>query len=123
MPLFVKAGSIIPEGPELQFTAEKKADPITLRVYTGKDGFFALYEDENVNYGYEKGKFSRIPLRYNAASKTLTIGAREGTFDGMLEERSFNIIWVSSEKPSGFETSKNPDQVIRYNGKEIVVKE
>ena len=80
MPLFVKEGSIIPTGPALQYTSEKKADPVTLFVYTGKDGSFNLYEDGDTTYDYEKGAYTIIPFTYNEASKTLTIGKREGSF-------------------------------------------
>ncbi len=78
MPLFIRAGSIIPFGPELQYTGEKPADPITLYVYAGADGAFTLYEDDGLTYGYEKGAFARIPIGWDDAAKTLTLGKREG---------------------------------------------
>jgi alpha-D-xyloside xylohydrolase len=98
MPVFVKEGSIIPLGVDLQYTGEKPQDKITLYVYTGKDAQFDLYEDENTNYNYEQGKYSVIPINYNEASKTLTIGKREGSFNGMLAKRSFTVVWISREK-------------------------
>jgi alpha-D-xyloside xylohydrolase len=93
IPLFVRAGSILPCGPEIQYTAEKPADPIRLFVYTGADGSFDLYEDEEVNYNYEQGKYSIIPLYYSEKDQTFTIGQRKGEFSGMLKSRTFEIIW------------------------------
>jgi alpha-D-xyloside xylohydrolase len=84
MPVFVKAGSIVPTGPDVQYTDEKPADVITLFVYAGKDGSFNLYEDEGTNYNYEQGKYSIIPITYNDQTKTLAIGKRQGSFTGML---------------------------------------
>ena len=81
--------SIVPTGPELQYTGEKPADPIVLWVYAGADGDFTLYEDDGLTYGYEKGASARIPLHWNDATQTLTIGKREGTFPGMPKERTF----------------------------------
>jgi alpha-D-xyloside xylohydrolase len=92
IPVFIRERSIVPFGPELQYTNEKLADPITLRVYTGKDAFFSLYEDENINYNYAKGRFSNIPFTYNEAKKKLTIRKRKGSFSGMLTNRTFDIV-------------------------------
>lgn len=122
IPLFIKEGAIITTGPEIQFTAEKPADPVTLLVYTGKDGQFTLYEDEGTNYNYEKGAFANIPFSYEEAAKTLTIGERTGTFNGMLQQRTFRIIWISKEKPKPFDPDGKPDHVIKYSGKKITVK-
>src|SRR6202040_4116407 len=80
IPLFVRAGSIIPMGPDLQYSGEKPADPMELRVYQGADSSFTLYEDEGDSYRYEKGAYATIPIRWNNASKTLTIGDRAGEF-------------------------------------------
>lgn len=110
IPVFVKEGSIIPTGPELQYTEEKRADTITLHIYTGKDAAFTLYEDENTNYNYEKGAFSQIPMKYNEATKVLTIGERKGSFHGMLTDRVFKIVWISS---TGTATVDHP---LRYKG-------
>lgn len=86
LPLFVRAGTILPLGPVVQYVSEKPADPIELRVYRGADGAFTLYEDQSDNYNYEKGAFATIPLTWNESSGTLTIGARKGKFPGMLKE-------------------------------------
>ena len=122
MPVFVKAGSIIPFGPALQYTSEKPADTITLYVYTGINGSFNLYEDEGTNYNYEKGAFSNIPLVYNEATKTLTIGDRKGSFNGMLQQRIFNIVWITKERKNGIDTHPEADQTVNYKGRSIAVK-
>lgn len=121
MPLFVREGSIIPFGPALQYTAEKKADTITLYVYTGKDARFSLYEDEDINYNYEKGAFSTIPMQYNEATKQLTIGARSGSFPGMLLNRTFRIVWIRKDKPKKLDFLAAPDKTIIYTGKAVTI--
>lgn len=117
IPVHIRAGSIIPLGPELQYAAERPADPVTLYVYAGADGEFTLYEDDGVTYGYEQGQFSRIPLRWNDATRTLSIGQRIGTYPGMLAERSFQLVIVSQDHPAGFSFDPKPDQTVRYTGK------
>jgi alpha-D-xyloside xylohydrolase len=122
MPIHVKAGSIIPTGPEIMYTDEKPADPITLWVYAGADGEFTLYEDDGLTYGYEKGASTRIPLRWNDAAQTLTIGKREGAFAGMQKERTFEVVLVSKAKPVGFSFTPKADKTIRYDGALIEIK-
>jgi alpha-D-xyloside xylohydrolase len=121
LPLFVKPGSILPMGPFLQYSSEKPADPIELRVYRGANGKFTLYEDEHDSYNYEKGKFATIPLEWNEAKQTLTIGKRTGGFPGMLNERTFNIVWVSDNHGAGIPITEKPDEVVRYTGKAVTV--
>jgi len=121
IPLYVRAGSIIPFGPELQYTQEKPADPITLYVYTGADGAFTLYEDDGLSYGYEKGASARIPLKWDEASRTLTIGARSGSFPGMLKERTFQIVFVTKDRPAGYSLTPHIDETIHYKGETIAV--
>ncbi|MFO7622668.1 MAG: glycoside hydrolase family 31 protein [Bacteroidales bacterium] len=121
LPLFVKEGSIIPAGPEVQYTGEKTADPLTLWVYTGRNCAFTLYEDEGTNYGYEEGECSTIKFSFDNATGELTIGERNGTFEGMPADRTFNVVWVSKEKPVGFNPGSTPHQTIRYNGRKVVV--
>ncbi|MBN1144523.1 MAG: DUF5110 domain-containing protein [Bacteroidales bacterium] len=122
MPLYVKAGSIIPVGPEIEYTTQKPADPVTLYVYTGADGEFNLYEDEGTTYDYEKGKYSLIPIAYSESTGELTIGERQGGYEGMLEERTINVVWVSKEKPVGFAPDAKPALTIKYTGQKTVVK-
>jgi alpha-D-xyloside xylohydrolase len=116
MPVFVKEGSIVPFGPELQYTGEKPADTVTLFVYTGRDARFTLYEDEGTNYNYEKGAWSAIPFSYNEAAGTLTIGRREGTFPGMGEQRTFRVRWVKKDQASALAFDGPADNTIPYNG-------
>ena len=117
LPLHVKAGAIVPFGPELQYTDERPADPITLYVYAGADGELVLYEDQGSSYDYERGAFSRIPVRWNDATRTLSIGERQGRFPGMLTRRTFGVVIVSRAKPTGFSfTAPKLDRTIDYDG-------
>ncbi len=122
IPLFVKAGSILPIGPQVQYAGEKKWDQLEIRVYPGADGSFVLYEDENDTYNYEKGAYATITFQWNDKKKELTISDRQGAFPGMLEARKFNIVRVNATKGVGAETAGTPDQVITYSGKKLVVK-
>jgi alpha-D-xyloside xylohydrolase len=121
IPLLVKAGSIIPLGPFVQYATEKPADPLELRIYPGTDGSFTLYEDENDNYNYEKGSFATIIFYWNDAAKQFTISARQGSFSGMLENRTFHLIIVRKDTGTGIETTEKPDKIIFYNGNKQVV--
>jgi alpha-D-xyloside xylohydrolase len=116
MPVHVRAGSIVPFGPELMYTSEKAADPITLFVYAGADGAFTLYEDDGKTFGYEKGEFSKIPLTWTDATKTLSIGARTGSFTGMLQSRTFQVVLVSASKAVGFTFTPTADKTVTYDG-------
>jgi alpha-D-xyloside xylohydrolase len=122
MPLYVKAGSILPIGPNVQYAAEKKWDALEIRVYPGADGAFILYEDENDNYNYEKGVFSTIIFQWDDAKNELTIGKRNGSFPGMLTERQFRIIKVSADAGTGMGAVEKYDQVVTYKGKKVTVK-
>jgi alpha-D-xyloside xylohydrolase len=121
LPLYIRAGSIIPMGPFLQYATEKPADPIELRIYTGADGAFTLYEDENDNYNYEKGSYSTIPIQWNESAKTLTFGKRTGSFPGMLEKRTFRIVWVHDGHGTGLDPENNPDKIVLYDGSQMTV--
>lgn len=121
IPLYIKAGSIVPMGPYLQFATEKAADPIELRIYTGANAEFVLYEDENDNYNYVQGKFATIDIKWDETEKTLTIKDREGEFPGMLKDRTFRVVYVSPTNGTGIEPSAKALEV-RYSGKEIKIK-
>lgn len=115
IPLFVPEGAIIPFGPDMQYSDEKQAETITLYVYDGKDGAFTLYEDEGTNYNYEKGDYSTIDFVYDNKNKKLTIGNREGAYEGMLHNRIFNIVFVTADKAEVY----NPDTPgvrVKYSG-------
>ena len=122
IPIYVKSGSIIPVGPAIQYSDEKPADPIRLYVYAGQNGEFRLYEDEGVNYDYEKGQFAVIPFFYNDTAKALTIGERRGEYDGMLEKRTFEIIWMTRENQKGMDFQIIPDAVVEYAGDQVEVR-
>ena len=122
IPLFVREGSILPFGPEIQYADEKPADPLRLVLYTGRDCSFTLYEDENVNYNYEKGAFSRIPLSWDESKKSLTIGKRQGEFPGMLQKRAIEIVWVKKDGKRGLDLDAAPDESVVYDGSKKVVR-
>ena len=121
MPLFVKAGSIIPFGPAVQYAAEKAWDNLEVRVYPGADGEFILYEDEGDNYNYEKGAFTEIPFRWDNDHGTLIIGERKGKYKGILKKRKFRIHLVSKKSPAG-DTEAETFTTVEYTGKEVRVK-
>ena len=122
VPLYVKEGSIVPFGPELQYTSEKPADVINLYVYTGKDASFTLYEDAGTTYDYEKGQFLTIPFTYNEAGKTLTIGDRKGSYPGALSQRTFRITVVSPSGAKAYDPDAKGDREVTYTGKKLTVK-
>jgi alpha-D-xyloside xylohydrolase len=120
MPVFAKAGSIIPLGPKQEYTGQKPDAPITFYVYTGANGKFELYEDDGVTYGYERGRFSRIPLVYDDAAGTLSIGARSGEYPNMLAHRTFNVRWISGPTDATNFGAK-PDATVEYSGQPLKV--
>jgi alpha-D-xyloside xylohydrolase len=121
IPIYIKEGSIVPTGPDIQYSTEK-TDPITINVFTGTNGNYKLYEDENVNYNYEKGAFSEIEFSYNESEHSLTIGKRKGKFDGMLSERMFRVVWITKDKKCNLQFNNKPDAEVSYNGEEQKVK-
>ena len=122
IPLFIRAGSIVPMGPEQEWSTQKPPDPIELRVYRGANADFTLYEDENDNYNYENGVYATIPFHWDDTSQTLTIGNREGRFPGMIENRTFHVVFVRKNHGVGLDATGEPDKVVPYSGKEITVK-
>jgi alpha-D-xyloside xylohydrolase len=122
MPLLVRAGSVLPMGPEIEWVDQQAADPIELRVYAGADGDGELYEDAGDDYDYEQGKWSVIPWTWSEREQTLTIGARQGEFDGMLTFRRFRIVRVQPGKGVGIESVTDSCQEIAYDGQEVRVK-
>jgi alpha-D-xyloside xylohydrolase len=122
LPLYVKAGSIVPMGPYLEYATEKPADTIELRIYPGADGKFTLYEDENDNYDYEKEQFSTIGFTWIDHNHELTIDAIEGSFPGMLKSHIFNIVLVKENKATGVSPAARFDKSVVYEGKEMKIK-
>jgi alpha-D-xyloside xylohydrolase len=121
IPLYIRAGSIVPMGPDVEYAAEKPADPIELRVYPGANAAFTIYEDENDTYNYEKGVYATIPITWDDAAQTLSIGDRKGAFPGMLASREFRIVFVRDGHGAGIGPSAQPDSVVRYSGKTVTV--
>lgn len=121
MPLFVRGGSIVPAGGDIQYAAQKSDEPVTIVVYGGRDGDFTIYEDEGTNYNYEKGAFSKIRLEYNDKTNELTIADREGSFPGMLSDRKFNIVKVDAAHPVA-DAIKAKGKLVNYSGRKAVVK-
>ena len=120
MPLYVRAGSILPVGPAMEWTDEKPADDLLLLVYAGADADFTLYEDDGLTYGYEKGAFSTIRMHWDDAARTLTLGKREGSYPGMLQERSFRVVVVDPAHPFAW----NPDaegERVPYDGTAVMI--
>jgi len=122
VPLYVRAGSILPLGPDMEWSTERPADPIEVRVYRGADGDFSLYEDENDNYDYEKGVHATIPFHWDDHNRILTIGQRKGSFPGMLQKRTFRVVWVQDNHGADIPPEDHPDKVVEYSGNKLEVK-
>jgi alpha-D-xyloside xylohydrolase len=122
MPLHVRAGSVLPLGPAKQHVNDGSEDPVTLLVYEGRDGAFALYEDDGETNAYEKGTYARIPLTWTQADRTLTIGARTGRFPGALAERTFEVVFVSPERRAGYGGPLAGGRKVAYRGQAVTVK-
>jgi len=121
MPIHVRAGSIIPMGPAIQYAKEKPMDPLEIRVYQGADGSFIIYEDDGETYGYERKQYSLIRIEWRDEEKSLTIDKRSGKYPGMLKERTFHIVLVKDGHGVGLEEAE-PDQIVRYKGKKLLIK-
>src|SRR5439155_13926791 len=114
IPLFVRAGSILPIGPVVQYADEKPGAPIELRVYHGADGSLELYDDEGDNYHYENGAHATIPITWSDSRHELTIGQRAGEFPGMAKQRQFKILWVDRDHGGGLTEETKPDRIVDY---------
>jgi len=118
IPIFIKEGSIIPFGPDIQYTSERPADSVKLFIYTGRNAVFDLYEDEGDNYNYEKGFYSFITFRWEESNKLLIIEDRRGDFPDMLRNRVFEIVLIGKNRTAGFENAK-PARTVFYSGEKI----
>ncbi len=121
IPLFVKAGSIIPMGKSVQYTGQYPADTLEIRIYTGADGKFELYEDEGDTYNYEKGKYSIIDFQWNESAHALTIGNRRGDFPGKLKTKIFQVVVVSPEHGTGVSVAEQGNKTAVYDGKKKTI--
>lgn len=120
IPIHIRAGSIVPMGPEIQYATER-ADTIELRIYPGKDGAFTIYEDEGDNYNYETGSYATIPITYIDATRNVIIGSREGSFKGMEEKKVFNIVFVTFDHGVGGTITAEPDHRLEYTGEQVSI--
>ncbi|MGB7189705.1 MAG: DUF5110 domain-containing protein, partial [Acidobacteriaceae bacterium] len=121
IPLYVRAGSIVPMGPEVEWARQKVDAAIELRVYRGADGRFTLYEDQGDTYDYEKGARATIPMEWNEAAQTLTIGARVGSYPGMPAKREFRVVFVGAGHGAGGVVTASPDRTVEYSGSAVAV--
>jgi alpha-D-xyloside xylohydrolase len=117
LPLYVKAGSIIPMGPAIEYATQKTDLPVELRIYPGADGQFTIYEDEDDNYNYEKGKYATFTINWNDKTRLLTISDTKGGFEGMQNHRTFNVIIVGQGRGANIGITAKPDAVVKYDGK------
>jgi alpha-D-xyloside xylohydrolase len=120
IPVNVRAGSILPMGPMIQY-ATQSADPLEIRVYKGQNGTFTLYEDAGDTYDYETGQHAQIQFSWDDTAQQLTVGARTGSYTGMLASRTFNVVWVGANHGAGLAVTATPDQVVKYSGAQVVV--
>ena len=114
VPMFVRAGSILPLAPEMQYTGQQAWDNLELRLYPGKDATFTLYEDEGDNYNYEQGQYTEIVFGWNDKTRTLTIAPRKGSYKGMLQSRRFVVVLPGQEASAG--------TIIDYQGQEVSIR-
>ncbi len=122
MPLYIKAGSIIPMGPNIEYATQKSSDAVELRIYPGADGEFKFYQDENDNYNYEKGKYATFTFKWNDKLHQLTISDRKGSFTGMPQRQAFHIVLVKQGHGANIDNTAKADKVVNYQGKAISVK-
>lgn len=121
LPLYVKAGSIIPFGPQVQY-ANEEIGPLTIRVYPGADASFTFYDDERDNYNYEDGAYATIEMKWDEATQTLSLEAQKGQYQGMPRNREISIIKVDNHKATGLPYGQQADKVIKYTGSRMEVK-
>ncbi|HEV3036579.1 MAG TPA: glycoside hydrolase family 31 protein [Candidatus Angelobacter sp.] len=121
LPLFVRAGSIVPLGPDVEFAAQDLSGPIELRIYRGADGDFDLYEDQGDTYSYERGVYATIPLHWDDKNRVLTIDDRHGKFPGMQESRTFHVVFVGKDHGTGVNSTTNANKIVQYSGHRLNV--
>jgi len=122
MPLFVKSGSILPTGANIQYVYDEPDAPYTLNVYTGANASFDIYEDDGKTYAYEQGEFSRIPVDYDQTTGTLTLGERRGEFDGMIRQREIRVRWIDGKREDAADFDTGIAQTVTYHGGQLVLR-
>lgn len=122
MPLYVRAGSIIPMGPVMQYATERPDAPYEVRIYPGANARFTLYEDDNETYNYEKGQYATYELSWNDAARVLTIGARKGRFPGMFEKRMHRIVVAGPGMNAGVAEGSANVKTVTYSGQKLEVR-
>lgn len=122
LPLYVRAGSIVPMGPVLQYATEKPDAPYEIRIYPGADAKFTLYEDDNETYNYEQGQYATYDLVWDDVSRTLTVGARKGSFPGLIAERLLNVVLASPGRNAGLLTGSSDVKSVHYTGEFVQIK-
>jgi alpha-D-xyloside xylohydrolase len=121
VPLYVRAGTILPMGPVLQYATERPDAPYEIRIYPGADASFTLYEDDNETYNYEKGQSARTTLTWNDAARTLTVGARQGSYPGLVKRRTLNLVLADAGNGKGIAAAA-PTRTLNYAGQAAVIK-
>jgi len=122
MPLYVKAGSLVPMGPVMEYATEKPSKTIELRIYPGADGQFEYYEDQNDTYNYEKGQYAAIKLSWNDKQHVLTIADTKGSYPGMIKKHTFNVVLVNEKNGANVNAADTFTKTITYSGKKVSVK-
>jgi len=122
LPLYIKAGAIIPVGVVILYTAQETGEPLEIKVYQGNNGNFTLYEDDGTTYNYEKGQYSSIPFSYSDSEQMLVIGERKGTFDGMNDTRKFSIRYIRNNQNAGFDHADTKLTEVVYSGQPLKIK-
>ena len=121
-PLYVRAGSIVPLGPVVQYATEKPDAPLELRIYSGADARFTIYEDDNETYAYERGEHATYELRWDDAARTLRVGARQGSFPGLVTNRTFHVVVARPGENAGLSPSLNDARTVEYTGAPLTVR-
>jgi alpha-D-xyloside xylohydrolase len=121
-PLYVRAGSIVPMGPVVQYATQQPDAPYEIRIYPGADATFTVYEDDNETYRYEKGERATYDFVWNDAARTLSVSARQGSFPGMVATRRLNVVLATPGKNTGDAETLADVKTVEYSGQPVEVK-
>jgi len=122
MPLFVRAGAIVPVGPAIQYAAQGAGKPITLHVFTGADGRFTLHQDDGISQDYKKGSYARTPIAWDDRTGTLTIGKREGRYTGMPATQTLAVRFHGPGDAAGSTLDAAPARQVAYDGGSVTIR-